>query len=128
VSTLLQPIPVSVAAQIDAIYARIPKLDCQRKCQECCGPILMSRFEWQRICSQLHREPKGNADLTCPMLKNGTDCRVYTIRPAICRLWGTVEKMACPHGCVPERWLSDDEAHGILNELDALAAAGQERG
>jgi hypothetical protein len=29
---------------------------------------------------------------------------------------------------VPERWLSDDEAHGILNELDALAAAGQERG
>lgn len=118
---ILDAVPLEVATEIERLYERIPKIDCKRKCQECCGPILMSRSEWQRICSRLRYEPRGNARLTCPMLKNGTDCRVYAIRPAICRLWGVVERMRCPYGCEPERWLSDEEAHAILDSLDQLA-------
>jgi hypothetical protein len=49
-------------------------------------------------------------------------CKVYSIRPTICRLWGLVRKMACPWGCVPERWLSDDEARRII--LDVKKAGG----
>lgn len=109
------------AEAIDTIYQRIPMLRCKRLCQESCGPILMSRLEWERICAQLHRIPKGRADLTCPMLKNDQDCRVYAIRPAICRIWGVVKAMSCPHGCEPDTWLSDDEAYAILGELDTVS-------
>jgi Fe-S-cluster containining protein len=120
---LLIPITSEHAARIDALYERIPKLNCQRKCQECCGPIFMSRLEWQRICSQLRRVPQGRADLNCPMLKNGTDCRVYAIRPAVCRLWGVVEAMRCPWGCEPDRWLAEEESREILAELESISIA-----
>jgi hypothetical protein len=33
-----------------------------------------------------------------------------------CRIWGTTKKLACPHGCIPERWLSDEEAGDLLRE------------
>lgn len=31
------------------LYARIPKMHCRGKCQECCGPIGMSLAEMQRL-------------------------------------------------------------------------------
>ena len=105
--------------RIDETLAALPKLNCQRKCQECCGPILMTRLEWKRICNHVGHTPAPRADLTCPMLKDGL-CSVYAIRPAICHLWGLVQRMACPHGCQPDRWLSDEEAYLVLNAVEKL--------
>lgn len=104
-------------AALDRLYGSLPKLSCQRKCQASCGPIVMSRVEWQRIIAAVGYEPKGK-DLTCPLLDRRTgDCRVYRERPALCRLWGLVRAMACPWGCVPERWLTDAEAYAFLEEV-----------
>ena len=101
---------------IDEILTRLPRINCQRKCQEACGPILMSRLEWKRICHRVGHVPGPKPDLTCPLLKDGL-CSVYDIRPAICRLWGLVKKMACPWGCEPERWLTDEEAGVVLDKV-----------
>jgi hypothetical protein len=42
-----------------------------------------------------------DGDYTCPALKDGR-CSVYDVRPTLCRLWGVVEDMPCPWGCVPD--------------------------
>lgn len=45
--------------------------------------------------------PKIMADdgpTDCPALV-ADRCSVYEDRPLICRLWGAVESMPCPHGC-----------------------------
>ena len=123
---VLNPIPFDKIKQIEAIYKRIPKVDCKRLCEAYCGVITMSKLEWDRICLQLRRVPKApTSSLDCPMLKNGNECRVYAIRPAICRVWGAVKQLSCPHGCEPTGWLSDEDAHSIFEELDAIS--GEER-
>lgn len=105
---------------IDEILADLPRIDCQRKCQEACGPVMMSRLEWKRICQRLGAAPAALPDLTCPMLGKDGLCSVYAVRPTICRLFGLVKKMACPFGCQPERWLTDEEACRVLGKIDAL--------
>lgn len=104
---------------LDALYAELPRLDCQGKCAESCGPIMMTRVEWARITKRLKCAPKATT-LTCPMLVNDR-CSVYTIRPTLCRLWGMVESMPCPWGCVPERYLTDAEGQDFLLRAEAIS-------
>lgn len=104
-------------AALESLYAQLPKIECQRKCQECCGPIVMTRLEARRLPElQFDRMPMRTGlpgfahvsrvpdTLTCPLLKDGA-CSAYDRRPAICRLWGLTEKLRCPFGCEPSpRW------------------------
>lgn len=53
-------------------------------------------------------------DLLCPHLGPDGRCTAYEVRPMICRLWGVTRSMACPWGCIPDRWLSDGEAMELL--------------
>lgn len=105
-------------AQIERVYAGLPKIQCQKLCAEACGPVFMSRLEWKRVCSA-GGDKQGGADLTCPYLID-SQCSVYDVRPGICRLFGLVEKMRCPHGCIPERWMTDAEAYKALEDLARL--------
>lgn len=108
-------------AELEKLYAQLPTIVCQQKCQDYCGQIAMSRLEAKRLpelqfqrlwwLTQIGQKSMGrcfatNVDTygTCPMLKDGL-CAVYDRRPAICRLWGLTEKLRCPHGCEPSvRW------------------------
>lgn len=108
--------------QLDALYEALPQMNCKGLCHECCGPIAMSRVEWQRIQVQLGYTPKGTPDLVCPMLDRKTNrCSVYAIRPVICRLWGALPSMPCPHGCQPERMLDESEGHVYLFQADLIS-------
>jgi Fe-S-cluster containining protein len=102
-------------AALEALYAMLPKIECQRKCQDYCGPIMMTRLEAKRlpelICDKVplkfgvgfHTRTPSKT-LICPLLKEGA-CSVYSRRPAICRLWGLTDELRCPFGCEPdERW------------------------
>lgn len=119
-------------AALEALYAQLPTIECQRKCQECCGPLAMTRLEAKRLPefkfergfwkTQLTNRPMGAAFITvtphhslvCPMLKDGA-CSVYSRRPAVCRLWGITEDMPCPHGCKPSVvWTKQQAAEWIL--------------
>lgn len=99
---------------LDELYAELPTLNCKRLCSESCGPVIMGRIEWQSVCRAVREERLGLAeDLTCPILENGL-CAAYEVRPMLCRLWGIVETMKCPWGCVPERWLTNEEGSEFL--------------
>lgn len=54
----------------------------------------------------------------CPVLRAGL-CGNHAHRPLICRLYGVVERLRCPYGCEPERWLTDEEAADLRDELAA---------
>jgi Fe-S-cluster containining protein len=113
---------------LGVLYAELPTIDCQRQCFDSCGPIWMSRVEWQRIVKRVGREPRGGPDLVCPMLRDRA-CTVYSIRPLICRLWGVCEGLECPWGCQPEpRYLSKAEAYDFVFRAElASARTDQER-
>ena len=97
-------------ALLDSLYEELPTLECKRLCQECCGPVFASEREIKRTGTT--PEPLGKA-MECPLLKDG-QCSIYAKRPMLCRLWGLVKKMRCPHGCEPSRWLTDQEAKHYL--------------
>ena len=119
----------------NALMRKVRSLHCKGLCQESCGPICFGESERRKVqqyCRErgieFHDLTKEGAlelflnsvmndtDETCPYLKDGR-CSIYPVRPMICRLWGAVETMRCPFGCVPELgYLNDEEARGLLTE------------
>src|SRR5713101_889429 len=97
---------------LEALYAQLPRLRCQRLCEACCGPIGMSALEWQRLERTTHGLPKAKTT-TCPLLRGNT-CSASKVRPMICRLWGLLPSMSCPFGCEPERWLTEAKGDQFL--------------
>jgi hypothetical protein len=118
---------------VAALYARIPKIECRQKCQDFCGAIVqlgayteVERPEIERAVQSAQVERAASASpLACSALDRDGRCTIYAERPAICRLFGVVEGMTCPHGCEPERLLSHAEMSEILNALAAIAGPGR---
>jgi hypothetical protein len=124
---------MGVLARLEALYAELPEVACQGKCQTCCGPIEMSPAEQMRIRSvgieiqpmteartraweQNRKFDDDGQPLWCNALNLDTGrCDAYEVRPMICRLWGVgTGPMACPFGCVPTKRLSDQETMEFL--------------
>lgn len=129
-------------AQLDALYAELPTIECQRKCALACGPIDMSNTERERIAelgvtipvftgAAAQRWADNEKIDTCralkphPLMKNQGICGVYEVRPMICRLWGLTESMPCEWGCKPSRVMSDAEGFEYLSR--SLAISGDIR-
>lgn len=136
--------PEVIVREARRVESSLPRMNCKGLCQECCGPIGMTQFEWRRIVERLGREPVETKEmplrassgqtvardavitlppgpnLECPMLKDGR-CSVYDIRPMICRLWGMTRTMQCPHGCTPERWISDREGFELMDKMQKIS-------
>jgi hypothetical protein len=117
--------------RLEAVYAKLPKLDCKGLCQACCGPIGMTPVEHERMAERnqpmkVEHQRDGvlfSTAWTCPQLAGNGRCTVYAVRPMVCRLWGLVRSMACPHGCVPEGgFLDEREGHLLFRE--AMEAGG----
>lgn len=94
-----------------SLYSAIPTFECKPGCTDCCGPVPFSRAEWQAVKVKKHHR-RGCLD--CPYSKGGA-CEIYEQRPFICRLFGATEdpKLACPHGCKPEKPLAVAEADAL---------------
>lgn len=110
---------------LDAIYLEVPRLRCIGKCQEACGPVLMSPAEERRLASIGAAAPDVSAmleskNLACPLLDPFGRCSIYEARPLVCRLYGAVKAMRCPHGCEPEAWLSDTQASKLIQRAESL--------
>lgn len=110
-----------------AIYAKIPDAGCKGLCVENCGPILCSDHERAEIRKWTGEDIMGWTESPmetvfirpCRFLLDGK-CSIYSMRPAICRLFGSVEDrmLRCKHGCKPARLLSNAESRAILKECD----------
>lgn len=112
---------------MEEIYAEIPAIpSCTGACATACGPIVMFTEEWRRVKRSMGgKSPRlVPGSLRCPMLSPTGRCMVYTVRPYICRLWGTTETLECPEGCQPTRWLTREEAQDIFTRLSAIAGPG----
>jgi Fe-S-cluster containining protein len=127
--------------EIERLYARLPSIKCKGLCQDCCGPISMTDLEIRRIAERVPSFPSTARQMpvrlasgqvviangfvtdcdTCPLLTADGRCSVYPIRPLICRLWGLVQSMRCPHGCTPTKWVSPRESFKLLNQADRIS-------
>lgn len=121
------------ALDLAALYARVPHLACKGLCHDACTTVPAGPAEVAAVRAaggDLRSVPdraaavawmrenyaRGDADRdVCPSLSAFGRCRVYAARPMICRLWGTTARLACPHGCEPDDWLSDSETRWLLN-------------
>jgi hypothetical protein len=104
---------------MEALYAELPEIECKKRCTLACGPIMMSRWEFERIGKP---GPVGE-DALCPLLTVEGECSVYEKRPMICRLWGLTRLMRCPHGCTPSRWLTEIETFGFLERARQIGGS-----
>ena len=87
---------------LQELYSQIPEFDCVPGCTDCCGPWGCSKQEWETIIARDKREGKG---LDCPYICE-KGCSIHDIRPLVCRMFGVVEAMQCPHGQGPETLLT----------------------
>lgn len=103
--------------KLDRAYAMVPGFECKGLCQESCGPVIPSEAEESRI---LKRQGAivdyDKKTLTCHLLTDGR-CEIYADRPLLCRLFGAVKKMRCPHGCAPVNGLMTTREENRAMEL-----------
>ena len=120
-------------AKIDALLDTLPKFKCKEGCYDCCGPMMLSRLEYERciqasgrVAEDVKKEMQDNlakGTYACPLLDKETKkCSVYAVRPAICRLFGVVRELQCPHGYGPDKasLLSDARARQIMDKVEEL--------
>lgn len=108
-----------VYAQLDALYARLPSIQCRGLCAMACGPIPLTDLEARRLQQTTHQPPRTVHDTRCVYLQNNR-CSAYAVRPLICRAYGLLEALSCPHGCVPDRWLTEREFLQLAVAIEQL--------
>jgi Fe-S-cluster containining protein len=126
-------------AALEALYAELPSLECRGLCWHSCGPVDMSVTERERIAdlgvtipgytreaAERYRTT-GKVD-ACPALGPFKTCGVHAARPMICRLWGSTENMRCPHGCRPDRELSEAEGYEFLERSREIGGSDESSG
>lgn len=74
-------------------------------CGECCGPIPISKAEFEAISKAIRGMPpekrealkaQARSDLTCILHDTESKaCSVYEARPEICRMFGHYKGLAC---------------------------------
>jgi len=100
---------MSKQAQMDALYAELPTIECKGLCGDTCHFIGMTRLEHGRIRRATGHDIRMEQS-PCPALDFMGRCAVYTLRPLICRLWGVVDVLPCHYGCKPSpRYLTYEE-------------------
>lgn len=99
------------------LYATLPKIACKRLCYHSCGPVIPAACLPQELDRLVHLPiiQSHDAESNCGALLFNS-CSVYANRPLICRLYGCVTAMTCPHGCEPEFWLTDEQVEQILRD------------
>jgi uncharacterized protein len=136
--------PKQERRRLRELYAQIPRFKCIEGCTDCCGPVAASKEERRAhpellsletardimdvlsqggastqelaVAPKLTAWGQAGADcLTCPyVIKNG-GCAIYDDRPFLCRFYGTVPSLKCPHGRAPEKMLSNIEERALMH-------------
>ncbi len=83
---------------------KLPFVKCKGLCQSSCSAVPCTLPEAEKL-GPLPAEGWAEGDeLTCAWLGKDGRCSTYETRPLVCRLFGAVQRMECPHGCRPRRW------------------------
>lgn len=117
---------------IPSLRNRIPAFDCVAGCHDCCGRVPWSAWEAARLPGDVSvktvkaKEVAAGGAEKCGFVTDGGQCAVYAQRPIMCRLFGAVEDLRCPHGRGPERFLSKEEAGMLLAEYIQILKGGSD--
>lgn len=73
-----------------------------KKCGECCGPVLITKEEKEKIerylkFKNIKMPDSDKMDLICKFKGKDNQCIIYDVRPEVCRLFGTYENLLCPN-------------------------------
>ena len=111
--------------QIRRLIKRIPTdFPCPPGCSLCCRSHGWTWTEWEAVENKKLAHEPGSV---CPYASND-GCKVYELRPVICRLWGNCMEVLgdyrnqknvsakCPLGIEPRSPLTREEAWGIFRE------------
>ena len=102
----------SAAARLhDRLYAAIPAFECIEGCTDCCGPVPWSAHELKQ--AGLSEPPAERDDQACVFSLAG-HCGIHDRRPLMCRLYGAVEDLRCPHGRGPLEPLPVEAGHELV--------------
>jgi hypothetical protein len=112
-------------SKLEAIYAELPAVPCTGQCHSSCSYIGMSEAEYRRIKRETGIEIEMYQS-PCPALDFAGRCSIHELRPLICRLYGATERLRCPWGCKPERWLSDSEVSVLVKRVQDIAGPHNE--
>lgn len=98
---------------LEEMYAMIPETKrCIGSGDCCCTSILISVEEMARIPAI---QPGYRVwENRCIHLGADLRCRIYDVRPFVCRLYGAGGEFACPHGAKPDTLLSDNEVESLM--------------
>lgn len=125
--------------KLQELYEKIPTFECKPGCVDCCGPVPLSKVEAaligtdRNMTSDKVQPIKTKAELeaiqndpdyvcpTCDYAEEGVGCTIYDKRPLTCRLYGTFERLACPHGYKPETMLTDEQEMSIIKKYRKIA-------
>ncbi len=117
--------------RLEELYLQIPKIACRGLCADECTVIVMTRME-ERIMRDAGHEPPDAMEVLrskpprCPLLCPATGrCTAYSVRPAVCRLFGLTPDLPCAHGCKAERMLTKEEGQRIMREIEDLGGKSQ---
>ena len=93
-----------VKKRLNEIYSEIPDFDCDG-CGDCCGPIKWFSSEDIAIKDFMKKnnikyvrwgiEDYAKNRFKCPYLTKDKKCKIYPVRPIICRLQGHTPKLPC---------------------------------
>lgn len=70
--------------------------------------------EWNKL-----KDQRSIENIHCPYIGE-PGCDIYHDRPIMCRLFGTVENLRCPHGYRPKKLLTVQEGKEIRKEYIKL--------
>lgn len=102
------------------VYAKVPKIACKGLCHESCGWIACGKKEADAMqAAHGDRLTFVRGVNRCGYLVENR-CAVYAQRPLVCRLWGVVPELPCPHGCETERVLTRVEARVLFQTMQRL--------
>lgn len=123
--------------KLDALYKQIPEVECKGLCHESCTIVPASKLERKRVKDHLGKDifrPTTDPDglhsklieivqegkvKDCAALKEGR-CTIYSIRPAICRIFGAATNLECPYGCKAKEPMSVSDGFALIKKIDDL--------
>jgi Fe-S-cluster containining protein len=93
---------------MNPLFYSIPKHDGCTNCGVCCGKILVTQHEENRIKEYVKNMPQEEKDRIKSQPNKGRicyyrdtenkRCSVYSARPMVCRLMGVANNIHCPYG------------------------------
>lgn len=115
------------------VWDAMPSIECKGLCWQSCStvpvfPVELELLE-ERAGHKLNTIPLSYADgrvvglgrfaEPCPFLVLQR-CTAREVRPTVCRAFGVVDGLRCPHGCQPTRLLTDEQQFQLFLRVELL--------